>query len=64
MLFTSSIGAQFILNESQNLSSTSTNYNGKLSQTIKDHVMKEIRVFLKEFLNRFDDIVFFQPHFE
>ena len=36
--------------------------DGKLSQAIKDRVMKEVRLhFRPEFLNRLDDIVFFQP---
>ncbi|CAF1153160.1 unnamed protein product [Rotaria sordida] len=61
IIFTSNIGEQFILEENQSLSSTTENLNGKLSQTIKDHIMKEVRLqFRPEFLNCLNDIVFFQ----
>ena len=55
IVLTSNIGAQYILEEVDN-------HQGKLSQSIKDRVMKEVRLhFRPEFLNRLDDIVFFQP---
>ena len=62
IVLTSNIGAQYILEEVENPSSTTKSTDGKLSQAIKDRVMKEVRVhFRPEFLNRLDDIVFFQP---
>ena len=55
IVLTSNIGAQYILEEVDN-------HQSKLSQSIKDRVMKEVRLhFRPEFLNRLDDIVFFQP---
>ncbi|CAF3002365.1 unnamed protein product [Rotaria sp. Silwood2] len=47
IIFTSNIGEQFILEENQSLLSTTENLNGKLSQTIKDHIMKEVCYFFK-----------------
>jgi ATP-dependent Clp protease ATP-binding subunit ClpB len=62
IVLTSNIGAQYILDEVENPSLKTKSNNGKLSQTIKDRVMKEVRLnFRPEFLNRLDDIVFFQP---
>ncbi|CAF2103970.1 unnamed protein product [Rotaria magnacalcarata] len=62
IVLTSNIGAQYILEEVENPSSTGKQFDGKLSQIIKDRVMKEVRLhFRPEFLNRLDDIVFFQP---
>lgn len=62
IVLTSNIGAEYILEEVENPSSQKTTSDGKLSQKIKDRVMKEVRVhFRPEFLNRLDDIVFFQP---
>ncbi|UJR29297.1 hypothetical protein I4U23_010511 [Adineta vaga] len=59
IVLTSNIGAQYILEEVEHPTKTS---DGKLSQAIKDRVMKEVRLhFRPEFLNRLDDIVFFQP---
>ncbi|CAF3485207.1 unnamed protein product [Adineta steineri] len=61
IVLTSNIGAQYILEEVENPSSTK-NYDGTLSQAAKDRVMREVRAhFRPEFLNRLDDIVFFQP---
>lgn len=60
IVLTSNIGAQYILEEVEH--PTTSSFGGKLSQTIKDRVMKEVRLhFRPEFLNRLDDIVFFQP---
>ncbi|CAF1036543.1 unnamed protein product [Rotaria sordida] len=53
IVLTSNIGAQYMLEDVENPSST-----GKLSQPIKDRVRLHFR---PEFLNRLDDIVFFQP---
>ncbi|CAF1252716.1 unnamed protein product [Rotaria sp. Silwood1] len=62
IVLTSNIGAQYILEEVEQPSSTGKYSDGKLSQAIKDRVMKEVRLhFRPEFLNRLDDIVFFQP---
>ncbi|CAF1666421.1 unnamed protein product, partial [Adineta ricciae] len=59
IVLTSNIGAQYILEDVEHPTKTS---DGKLSQAIKDRVMKEVRLhFRPEFLNRLDDIVFFQP---
>ncbi|CAF1267858.1 unnamed protein product [Rotaria sordida] len=58
----SSIGAQYILDEVENQSSSIKISNGELSQTVKDRIIKEVRLcFRSEFFNRLDDIVFFQP---
>ena len=42
IIFTSNIGEQFVLDEKQSLSSTTENFNTKLSQTTKDHIMNEV----------------------
>ncbi|CAF3140403.1 unnamed protein product [Rotaria sp. Silwood2] len=61
-VLTSNIGAQYILEEVENQSSSIKISNGELSQTIKNPIMKEVRLcFQSEFFNRLDDIVFFQP---
>ena len=44
IVLTSSIGAQYILEEVENPSSTTKSTDGKLSQTIKDRVIKEVRL--------------------
>ncbi|CAF4325247.1 unnamed protein product, partial [Rotaria sp. Silwood2] len=41
IVLTSNIGAQYILEEVENPSSTGKHFDGKLSQIIKDRVMKE-----------------------
>ncbi|CAF4580118.1 unnamed protein product, partial [Rotaria magnacalcarata] len=41
IVLTSNIGAQYILEEVENPSSTGKQFDGKLSQIIKDRVMKE-----------------------
>lgn len=62
IVLTSNIGAQFILEDMENTNSSGKTDFGKLRQTTKDRVMKEVRLhFRPEFLNRLDDIVFFQP---
>ncbi|CAM4773244.1 unnamed protein product [Rotaria magnacalcarata] len=61
IIFTTHIGEQFILEENQSLSSTRENLNVKLSQTIKDNVMKEVCLhFRPEFLNCLNDIILFE----
>ncbi|CAF1212010.1 unnamed protein product [Rotaria sordida] len=53
-VLTSNIGAQYILDEVENQSSSIKISNGELSQTVR-------LCFRSEFFNRLDDIVFFQP---
>ncbi len=45
IVLTSNIGAQYILEEVENPSTKGKTSDGKLSQTIKDRVMKEVCIF-------------------
>ena len=46
IVLTSNIGAQYILEEVENPSPSTKSNDGKLSQSIKDRVMKEVRRFV------------------
>ncbi|CAF4128907.1 unnamed protein product, partial [Rotaria sordida] len=62
VIFTSNISVQIISERIQNSSSATNNTDEKLSQSIKDEVMKKVHLcFEFELLNRLNNIVFFTP---
>ncbi|CAF1208724.1 unnamed protein product [Rotaria sordida] len=62
VIFTSNISVQIISERIQNSSSATNNTDEKLSQSIKDEVMKKVHLCLEfELLNRLNNIVFFTP---
>ncbi|CAF0978921.1 unnamed protein product [Rotaria sordida] len=58
LIFKSNVGAQIILEKSENFLLTNVKFDGKISQTIKDFVVLH---FPKNFIRHVNDIVFFQP---
>ncbi|CAF3940191.1 unnamed protein product [Rotaria sordida] len=62
IILSTSIDAQYKSKQVENVIYSKKNFDEKLSQAIKDHLMKEVRLYFQsEFLNRLDAIIFFQP---
>ncbi|CAF3115926.1 unnamed protein product [Rotaria sp. Silwood2] len=62
IILASNIGAQYILEEVKNPTSSRKVSDENLSQTTKDNIMKEVRSYFQaEFLNILDNIIIFKP---
>ncbi|CAF0978566.1 unnamed protein product [Rotaria sordida] len=62
LIFKSNVVAQIILEKSENFLLTNVKFDEKMSQTIKDFVIKNVVLhFPKNFIRHVNDVVFFQP---
>ncbi|CAF4647755.1 unnamed protein product, partial [Rotaria sp. Silwood2] len=62
LIFKSNVVAQITLKKSENFLLTNVKFDGKISQTIKDFVIKNVvSHFPENFIRHVNDIVFFQP---